>query len=30
MLPRFGFTDDDLDVINGWVRESGVRWLLTG
>ena len=23
---RFGFADDDLDVINGWVRESGVRW----
>ncbi len=23
---RFGFTDDDLDVINGWVRESGIRW----
>ncbi len=23
---RFGFTDDDLDIINGWVRESGVRW----
>ena len=23
---RFGFTDDDLDIINGWVRESGIRW----
>jgi exodeoxyribonuclease V gamma subunit len=23
---RFGFTDDDLDVISAWVRESGVRW----
>ena len=23
---RFGFTDDDLDSITAWVRESGVRW----
>jgi exodeoxyribonuclease V gamma subunit len=23
---RFGFTDDDLDTITAWVRESGVRW----
>ncbi|HUO40024.1 MAG TPA: exodeoxyribonuclease V subunit gamma, partial [Mycobacterium sp.] len=23
---RFGFTDDDLDDISGWVRESGIRW----
>ena len=23
---RFGFTDDDLDTITSWVRESGVRW----
>jgi len=23
---RFGFTDDDIDTINRWVRESGVRW----
>ena len=23
---RFGFTDDDLDTITTWVRESGVRW----
>ncbi len=23
---RFGFTDDDLDAITAWVRESGVRW----
>ncbi len=23
---RFGFTDDDLDVLTRWVRESGVRW----
>ncbi|MCV7100123.1 exodeoxyribonuclease V subunit gamma [Mycobacterium palustre] len=23
---RFEFTDDDLDTIAGWVRESGVRW----
>ncbi|WP_405059178.1 exodeoxyribonuclease V subunit gamma [Kribbella sp. NBC_01505] len=23
---RFRFTDDDLDAITGWVRESGVRW----
>jgi exodeoxyribonuclease V gamma subunit len=23
---RFRFTDDDLDTITGWVRESGVRW----
>ena len=22
----FGFTDDDLDVIIDWVRESGIRW----
>ena len=23
---RFGFVDDDLDTLAGWVRESGVRW----
>ena len=23
---RFGFVDDDLDALAGWVRESGVRW----
>jgi exodeoxyribonuclease V gamma subunit len=23
---RFGFTDDDLDTVTSWVRESGVRW----
>jgi exodeoxyribonuclease V gamma subunit len=23
---RFGFTDDDLDMIAAWVRESGIRW----
>ena len=23
---RFGFTDDDLDSITDWVRESGARW----
>ena len=23
---QFGFTDDDLDAITDWVRESGVRW----
>jgi len=23
---RFGFTDDDLDVITAWVGESGIRW----
>ncbi len=23
---RFGFTDDDLDAISAWVRESGIRW----
>ena len=23
---RFGFVDDDLDTMAGWVRESGVRW----
>src|SRR6478735_1002227 len=23
---RFGFTDDDLDTMTAWVRESGVRW----
>ena len=23
---RFGFTDDDLDNIIRWIRESGVRW----
>ena len=23
---RFGFTDDNLDTINRWVRESGIRW----
>ncbi len=23
---RFGFTDDDLDNITAWVRESGIRW----
>ena len=23
---RFGFTDDDLDAITDWVRESNIRW----
>jgi exodeoxyribonuclease V gamma subunit len=23
---RFGFTDDDLESITAWVRESGIRW----
>lgn len=23
---RFGFTDDDLDVITDWVRQSNIRW----
>ena len=23
---RFGFTDDDLDTISQWVRQSGIRW----
>lgn len=23
---RFGFTDDDLEAITAWVRESGIRW----
>ena len=23
---RFGFSDDDLDAITAWVRDSGVRW----
>lgn len=23
---RFGFSDDDLDAITAWVRESGIRW----
>ena len=23
---RFGFTDDDLEQLDTWVRESGVRW----
>jgi exodeoxyribonuclease V gamma subunit len=23
---QFGFTDDDLDAITAWVRESGIRW----
>ncbi|MEI7717117.1 MAG: exodeoxyribonuclease V subunit gamma, partial [Mycobacterium sp.] len=23
---RFGFTDDELDAITAWVRESGIRW----
>ena len=23
---RFGFVDDDLDTMAGWVRESGIRW----
>ena len=23
---RFGFSDDDLDAIAAWVRESGIRW----
>jgi exodeoxyribonuclease V gamma subunit len=23
---RFGFTDDDLDTITDWVRESNIRW----
>ena len=23
---RFGFSDDDLDLMTAWVREAGVRW----
>ncbi len=23
---RFGFTDDDLEAVTGWVRDSGIRW----
>jgi exodeoxyribonuclease V gamma subunit len=23
---RFAFTDDDLDAVTAWVRESGIRW----
>lgn len=23
---RFGFTDDDLEIITSWVRNSGIRW----
>lgn len=23
---RFGFSDDDVDVLTGWVQRSGVRW----
>lgn len=23
---RFGFTDDDLEVITGWVRQANIRW----
>ncbi len=23
---RFGFSDDDLDAITGWVRDSNIRW----
>jgi exodeoxyribonuclease V gamma subunit len=23
---RFGFTDDDLEAVTGWVREAGIRW----
>jgi exodeoxyribonuclease V gamma subunit len=23
---QFGFTDDDLEAITAWVRESGIRW----
>ncbi|WFN94851.1 exodeoxyribonuclease V subunit gamma [Gordonia sihwensis] len=23
---RFGFTDDDVDTITGWVQRSGIRW----
>lgn len=23
---RFGFTDDDLDTITGWVRQANIRW----
>lgn len=23
---RFSFTDDDLDAVTGWVRESNIRW----
>ncbi|CUR55628.1 Exodeoxyribonuclease V gamma chain [metagenome] len=23
---RFAFTDDDLDTVSAWVRESGIRW----
>jgi exodeoxyribonuclease V gamma subunit len=23
---RFGFTDDDLEAVTGWVRDAGIRW----
>lgn len=23
---RFGFTDDDLEALTGWVRDAGIRW----
>jgi exodeoxyribonuclease V gamma subunit len=23
---RFGFTDDDLETVSAWVRQSGIRW----
>ena len=23
---RFGFTDDDIETLTEWVRESGIRW----
>lgn len=23
---RFGFTDDDVDTLTGWVQRSGIRW----
>src|SRR3546814_15666427 len=23
---RFGFSDDDLAALTGWVREAGIRW----
>ncbi|MDF2822710.1 MAG: recC [Mycobacterium sp.] len=23
---RFGFTDDDLEAVTAWVRDSGIRW----
>lgn len=27
---RFGFTDDDLERLAGWIEEAGVRWGLDG